>query len=80
MAKNKQVWNFTNKKEHYREVPNHKRLTAIIVRKWCNWNKAYNWEFTGTPEMYRAECEKYGYSVISEIKEYKELMTPKEIK
>ena len=54
----------------YRVKPT--KLTARI----CMVGKAYpmsyigqDWEFTGTREEYRAECEKYGYVVISEIKE-----------
>jgi hypothetical protein len=35
-----------------------------------------DWEFFGTREEYRAECEKYGYVVVSEIKEVK----PKTVK
>ena len=52
------------------------RLTSVIVRKWSNWDRLQDWEFTGTREEYRAECEKYGYVVISEIKEVK----PKTVK
>ena len=54
------------------------RLTSVIVRKWSNWDRLQDWEFTGTREEYRAECEKYGYVVISEIKEVVE--KPKMVK
>ena len=50
------------------------KLTAKIVRNipmtfWQFWDRVHDWEFFGTREEYRAECEKYGYVVISEIKE-----------
>jgi hypothetical protein len=52
------------------------KLTAVIVRKGRTWDDGLqNWEFTGTREEYRAECEKYGYVVISEIKEVKTTVT-----
>ncbi len=54
----------------YRVKPT--KLTARI----CMVGKAYpmsyigqDWEFTGTREEYRAECHKYGYAILSEIKE-----------
>lgn len=57
-------------KEEYRVKPT--KLTARI----CMVGKAYpmsyigqDWQFTGTREEYHAECEKYGYAVVSEIKE-----------
>lgn len=50
------------------------KLTAVIVRKGRNWNGIQDWEFTGTREEYRAECDKYGYLVLSEIKEVKPKM------
>lgn len=63
----------------YRAKP--MKLTARI----CMVGKAYpmsyigqDWEFTGTREEYRAECEKYGYVVLSEIKEVVE--KPKTVK
>ena len=37
-----------------------------------------DFEFVGTPEEYRVECEKYGYAVVSEIKEVME--KPKTVK
>ncbi len=46
------------------------KLTAKIARREV-YKTPYDWEFTGTREEYRAECEKYGYVVISEIKEVK---------
>ena len=64
-------------KHRYRVKP--MKLTARI----CMVGKAYpmsyigqDWEFTGTREEYRAECEKYGYAILSEIKEVK----PKTVK
>ena len=59
--------------EDYREVPHEPRpakLTAKIVRE-DRWGivRQQDWEFYGTPEEYRAECEKYGYAVVGEIKE-----------
>ena len=63
----------------YRTKP--MKLTAKI----CRVGKAYpmsysgqDWEFFGTREEYRAECEKYGYVVVSEIKEVVE--KPKTVK
>jgi len=63
----------------YRAKP--MKLTARI----CMVGKAYpmsyigqDWEFTGTREEYRAECEKYGYAILSEIKEVVE--KPKTVK
>jgi len=57
-------------KEEYRVKPT--KLTARI----CMVGKAYpmsyigqDWQFTGTREEYHAECEKYGYAVVGEIKE-----------
>ena len=47
------------------------KLTAKICRKEILYKTVQDWEFTGTREEYRAECEKYGYVVISEIKEVK---------
>lgn len=44
------------------------KLTAKIIRRGV-YKTSYDWEFTGTREEYRAECEKYGYIVVSEIKE-----------
>ncbi len=57
------------------------KLTASIVRrKELPFDpfklQVQDWEFTGTREEYRAECEKYGYVVVSEIKEVK----PKTVK
>ena len=59
-------------KAEYRVKP--MKLTARI----CMVGKAYpmsyigqDWEFTGTREEYRAECHKYGYAILSEIKEVK---------
>lgn len=43
------------------------KLTAKIARREV-YKTPYDWEFFGTREEYRAECEKYGYVVISEIK------------
>lgn len=54
------------------------KLTAVIVRKGRNWDGMQGWEFTGTREEYRAECEKYGYAILSEIKEVVE--KPKTVK
>lgn len=53
------------------------KLTAKIVR-WAYGSKVQDWEFYGTPEEYRAECEKYGYAVVGEIKEVVE--KPKTVK
>jgi len=53
------------------------KLTAKIVR-WAYGSIVQDWEFYGTPEEYRAECEKYGYAVVSEIKEVVE--KPKTVK
>ncbi len=53
------------------------KLTAKIARREV-YKTPYDWEFTGTREEYRAECEKYGYVVISEIKEVAE--KPKTVK
>ena len=46
------------------------KLNAKISRREV-YKTPYDWEFTGTREEYRAECEKYGYVVISEIEEVK---------
>ena len=46
------------------------KLTAKIIRRGV-YKTSYYWEFFGTREEYRAECEKYGYVVVSEIKEVK---------
>ena len=54
------------------------KLTAAIVRKGRNWNGIQNWQFTGTREEYRAKCEKYGYAILSNIKEVVE--KPKTVK
>jgi len=53
------------------------KLTAKIVR-WAHGSKVQDWEFTGTIEEYCAECEKYGYAVVGEIKEVVE--KPKTVK
>ena len=53
------------------------KLTAKIIRRGV-YKTSYYWEFFGTREEYRAECEKYGYVVISEIKEVAE--KPKTVK
>ena len=56
-----------------RALPKPTKLTARIAR--CGIHHGYiktqDWEFYGTPEEYRAECEKYGYAVVSEITEVK---------
>lgn len=54
----------------YRVKPKPTKLTAKIIRK-SILDKALfqSFEFVGTPEEFRAECEKYGYAVVSEIKE-----------
>ena len=44
------------------------KLTARICRSGMG-RATQEWQFLGTREEYRAECEKYGYVVISEIKE-----------
>ena len=62
-------------KAEYRVKP--MKLTARIIRRGV-YKTSYYWEFTGTREEYRAECEKYGYIVISEIKEVVE--KPKTVK
>lgn len=60
------------------------KLTARIIRREFYPRMAQpaclvqNWEFAGTREEYRAECEKYGYVVLSEIKEVVE--KPKTVK
>lgn len=46
------------------------KLTAKIIRRGV-YKTSYDWEFTGTREEYRAECEKYGYVVVSNIEEVK---------
>ena len=56
------------------------KLTAKI-RRYLNpkiIHKVHDWEFTGTREEYRAECKKYGYAILSEIKEVVE--KPKTVK
>ena len=59
--------------EHMRYRVKPIKLTARIARYGLHLGeiKAYDWEFTGTREEYRAECEKYGYVILSEIKEVK---------
>ena len=57
------------------------KLTAKICRVGKVYPISYrgqDWEFFGTREEYRAECEKYGYVVISEINEVVE--KPKTVK
>lgn len=59
------------------------KLTARIVRNIPMTFREYetrihDWEFFGTREEYRAECEKYGYVILSEIKEVVE--KPKMVK
>ena len=67
-------FNFEGNKEDYREVPQEvsgvkpMKLTAKIIRRGV-YKTSYYWEFFGTREEYRAECEKYGYAILSEIKE-----------
>lgn len=63
----------------YRPKPKPAKLTAKIVRE-DRWGtvRQQDWEFYGTPEGYRVECEKYGYAVVSEIKEVVE--KPKTVK
>ena len=63
----------------YRPKPKPAKLTAKIARE-DRWGtvRQQDWEFYGTPEEYRAECEKYGYAVVSEIKEVVE--KPKTVK
>ena len=53
----------------YRPKPKPAKLTAKIARE-DRWGtvRQQDWEFYGTPEGYRVECEKYGYAVVSEIK------------
>ena len=51
------------------------KLTAKIISGGV-YKTSYYWEFTGTREEYRAECEKYGYVVVSNIEEVK----PKTVK
>lgn len=76
-------WDFDEgNKEDYREVPYEPKpakLTAKIVRE-DRWGivRKQDWEFYGTPEGYRVECEKYGYAVVSEIKKVVE--KPKTLK
>lgn len=53
------------------------KLTAKIVRRGV-YKTSYYWQFTGTREEYRAECEKYGYAIVSEITEVVE--KPKTVK
>lgn len=52
----------------YRVKPKPVKLTAKIMG-WAFGSKTQEWEFFGTPDEYRAECEKYGYAVVSEINE-----------
>ena len=57
------------------------KLTAKICRVGEAYPMSYSgqdWQFTGTREEYRAECEKYGYVVVSAIKEVVE--KPKTVK
>ena len=76
-------FNFEGNKEDYREVPQEvsgvkpMKLTAKIIRRGV-YKTSYYWEFFGTREEYRAECEKYGYAILSEIKEVVE--KPKTVK
>lgn len=65
----------------YRVKPKPAKLTAKIVRRKdmpfdLFKMQEQEWEFYGTPEECRAECEKYGYAILSEIKEVK----PKTVK
>ena len=53
------------------------KLTAKIRRSGMG-RATQEWQFLGTREEYRAECEKYGYVVVSEIKEVVE--KPKTVK
>lgn len=65
----------------YRPKPKPAKLKAKIARKIGNsgaYDKPLDGEFTGTIEEYRAKCEKYGYDVVSEIKEVVE--KPKTVK
>ncbi len=61
----------------YRVKPKPVKLTAKIMG-WAFGSKTQEWEFFGTPDEYRAECEKYGYAVVSEINEVVE--KPKTVK